>query len=198
MAVERWTPERRRQHTRDLLLDAAQDVFARRGFEGASLEDIAEVAGFTRGAIYKHFANKAELFLAVNERFNERALIAFADMLEHDLAGDENAALARKWREVLAPERDLLALGMEFNLYVLRHPEMRAQVAEHRRRLPGMIAAFMEQRAATTGITLRLPAITIARVILAASDGLAFSAEFDDDDLYEPFLELLNAALPAD
>ena len=51
--TERWTQERRRQHTRELLLDAAEEVFARRGFEGASLEEIAEAAGYTRGAIYK-------------------------------------------------------------------------------------------------------------------------------------------------
>ena len=55
---ERWTQERRRQHTRDLLLDAAEEVFAKKGFEGASLEEIADTAGYTRGAIYKHFGGK--------------------------------------------------------------------------------------------------------------------------------------------
>src|SRR2546430_8969285 len=54
MAVEKLTPERRRQLTRDTLLDAAAVVFARRGFHGASLEEIAETAGVTRGALYKH------------------------------------------------------------------------------------------------------------------------------------------------
>ena len=51
MPVERWTPERRRELTRTALIEAAAQVFARRGFYGASLDEIAETAGFTRGAI---------------------------------------------------------------------------------------------------------------------------------------------------
>jgi DNA-binding transcriptional regulator YbjK len=49
--------------TRAALLDAAAEVFARRGLDGATLEEIADVAGFTRGAVYHHFASKDELFL---------------------------------------------------------------------------------------------------------------------------------------
>src|SRR5438270_13172850 len=77
MPAERWTQERRRQHTRDLLLDAAEQVFGKRGFEGASLDEIADTAGYTRGAIYKHFGGKEELFLETNTRFNERYIQAF-------------------------------------------------------------------------------------------------------------------------
>ncbi|MFP5380534.1 MAG: TetR family transcriptional regulator, partial [Vicinamibacteria bacterium] len=66
--VEKLTPERRRQQTRDVLIEAATEVFARRGFEGAALEEIAETAGFTRGAIYKNFAGKEDLFFAVTDR----------------------------------------------------------------------------------------------------------------------------------
>src|SRR3954449_7373550 len=79
---ERWTQERRRQHTRDLLLDAAEEVFARKGFQGASLEEIAETAGYTRGAIYKHFGSKEELFLEANKRFNERYVHSFIDVID--------------------------------------------------------------------------------------------------------------------
>src|SRR3954470_11530746 len=77
VAVEKLTRERRRQQTRDVLIAAATDVFARRGFEGASLEEIAEPAGFTRGAIYKNFDGKEDLFFAVTERLNEQVIEAF-------------------------------------------------------------------------------------------------------------------------
>jgi hypothetical protein len=59
-----------------------------------------------------------------------------------------------------------------------------------------MVARLIEDYASNNGITLRLPALTIARVVLAAADGLAYAARMDGDDLYAPFLELLNAAMP--
>ena len=51
--------------TRDRLLQAAAEVFAERGYEGAALADIARRAGFTTGAVYSRFRNKAELLLEV-------------------------------------------------------------------------------------------------------------------------------------
>lgn len=65
--AERWTRERRLEHTRGLLLEAAEEVFAEKGFAAATLDDIAHAAGYTKGAIYKHFATKEELFLGVND-----------------------------------------------------------------------------------------------------------------------------------
>ena len=65
MAIEPLTPERRRQQTREHLLAAAAQVFAERGFHGATLDEVATVAGFTKGAVYSNFKNKEDLFLAL-------------------------------------------------------------------------------------------------------------------------------------
>ena len=51
--------------TRDRILAAAAEVFAERGYEGAAVSDIARRAGFTTGAIYGRFRDKAELLLEV-------------------------------------------------------------------------------------------------------------------------------------
>lgn len=56
------------EQTRRQILDAARAEFARRGVTRTSLEHIARAAGVTRGAIYWHFANKAELFQAMREQ----------------------------------------------------------------------------------------------------------------------------------
>jgi AcrR family transcriptional regulator len=66
--AERWTRERRLEHTRSLLVNAAEEVFAEKGFTAATLDDIAHTAGYTKGAIYKHFSTKEDLFLAVSDR----------------------------------------------------------------------------------------------------------------------------------
>jgi AcrR family transcriptional regulator len=82
--VEKWTPERRMERTRAALIASARHLFATRGFEGASLDEIAEAAGYTRGAIYKHFANKEDLLFAVSDSLNEEVLDTFAEQLEDD------------------------------------------------------------------------------------------------------------------
>ncbi len=79
--VERWTKERRLERTRALLLDAAEEVFAEKGFAAATLDDIAHAAGYTKGAIYKHFSVKEELFLAVSDRYWRRYFDNFSEVL---------------------------------------------------------------------------------------------------------------------
>ena len=69
--------------TRIRLLDAAQKVFAARGFADASLDEIAEVAGLTKGAVYSNFDKKLDLLLAVlDERMNRR-FMAITDDRRH-------------------------------------------------------------------------------------------------------------------
>jgi TetR/AcrR family acrAB operon transcriptional repressor len=68
--VQREMKRTRKQalQTRDQILDAAEWVFVERGVARTSLEDVALRAGFTRGAIYGHFRNKVELFVAMTNR----------------------------------------------------------------------------------------------------------------------------------
>jgi AcrR family transcriptional regulator len=196
--AERWTQERRRQRTRDLLLDAAEEVFAARGFEGASLEDIADTAGYSRGAIYKHFGGKEELFLAANKRFNERILEAFLDLIDPSTPLEELdlASIAKRWHDMQSRDARTYALGTEFNLYVLRNPDVRGRVAQQRRSIAEMIARFIDDQAARLGVSLRIPSLTLARIVLATADGLEIAGYLDgsEDDLYEPFLALLISA----
>jgi AcrR family transcriptional regulator len=201
MAVEKWTPERRRQLTRDALLDAAANVFAQRGFHGASLDDIAETAGFTRSAIYKNFGGKEDLFLAVMTRLNERSLRDFEELLPSGHAFDPEFAahaVTQKWREIMTPP-ELVALELEFNLYVLRNPDLRERVVAQRRTSRDMVARFMERQARASDVKLAVPIEDLASMFLTAADGFAIAAAVDPEKahLFEPFLELLLAAMTA-
>ena len=82
MTIEPLTPERRRQQTRDHLLRAAAQVFAERGYHGASLDEVAAAAGFTKGAVYSNFKNKEDLFLALLESHYDCELAAVRATLE--------------------------------------------------------------------------------------------------------------------
>ena len=203
VAVEKLTPERRRQLTRDTLLDAAALVFARRGFHGASLEEIAETAGFTRGAIYKHFADKEDLLFAVWDRFNDRTLREFSQLLDDEgTRGFEDVHLgsvAAKWQDLFTHDPDFLVLGLEFNLYLARNPEVRARVVARRREGVHRVAKFMEDRAVAVGVQLPFSIEDLAHIFLITSDAFSAAALSDPEvaRLYEPFLDLLVRGLLA-
>ena len=199
MPVEKLTPERRRQQTRDVLIAAATEVFARRGFEGAALEEIAETAGFTRGAIYKNFDDKEDLFFAVTDRLNEQVIEAFRTIAPESPNDWDIARLANLWRASVDGEsEDLFAIGKEYELYVLRNPESRPRAVAHRRRQRDLVGSFIDEVAEQSGMSLRLPSATLAAIILAAADGLTYTARIDGEDLFAPFLELLNAGMVGD
>ena len=99
--AERWTRERRLEHTRSVLLDAAEEVFAEKGFAPATLDDIARAAGYTKGAIYKHFTTKEDLFLAVSDRYWRRYFDNFAEVM----SSAKQVSTARSASAFPAPNR---------------------------------------------------------------------------------------------
>jgi hypothetical protein len=74
----------KKAETRQRLLDAAGRVFARRSFHGASVDEIAEEAGFSKGAVYSNFASKEDLFLALLERRIDERIKEIARVVESD------------------------------------------------------------------------------------------------------------------
>lgn len=71
------------EKTKQSIFDAALKVFERKGFVTTTLNDIAKEAGVTRGAIYWHFKNKTELFLALNEEIELAAICNLDDIRDN-------------------------------------------------------------------------------------------------------------------
>jgi AcrR family transcriptional regulator len=197
--AERWTRERRLEHTRGLLLDAAEEVFARKGLSGAALEDIAEAAGYTRGAIYSHFGAKEELFLAVTDRQRQRFLDGFTEIIQsfHRLGDIDIDELAGRWSQASGdPHR--AALNYELTLFLLRSPEARDRLAAQRMETIRSLAEFIAKNVARLGASLTMPADDLARVILAVNDGVTLGSQLDGVNLYRPYLQLVvSAVVPA-
>lgn len=125
------TPERRRQQTREHLLAAAAEVFAERGFHGASLDEVASVAGFTKGAVYSNFKNKEDLFLALFKANYDREMEALRATLTDSKAPPE-ARIADFVGLIRDQTREsgstFSLLYQEFWLYAARNPEVREQL----------------------------------------------------------------------
>jgi AcrR family transcriptional regulator len=196
--AERWTREKRLEHTRWLLLDAAEQVFAEKGFMSATLDDIAYAAGYTKGAIYKHFATKEDLFLAVSDRYWRRYFENFAEILGQatEVGARERDGIAERWRQLSADRgAEHAALGHEFTLYLLRNPEARQRVAEKRAEVVAALTTFIVEGLDRIGASVRIPAETFARTLIATSDAVVLGSELDDIDLYTPIVEMYMSAI---
>ena len=172
MTTTRTRPPRAQTRTR--ILHAAAEVFTARGYDGASLDQVAAAAGLTKGAVYSSFSGKDELFFAlVADRLDQRlAVVADAADGQRDLrqlfddAEDDLAAL-------FTTQRDWHLLFIECWARAVRDPERRARWASQRRAARAVIADFLERHAAATGDRLPAPAADLALTAMALSNGLA-------------------------
>ena len=130
---------------RALLLAAARRVFLERGYYAATLDQIADEAGFSKGAVYSRFASKADMFLALLEdRITERA--AQNARLACELAGTGDFAALLDLAEQAergAPGWRLLVT--EFRVHAARDPELnRRYAALHARAVDGVAQTFVQ------------------------------------------------------
>ena len=165
MAVRLSRAERREQ-TRQELISAAEASFVSRGFHASSVDEVAERAGYTKGAVYSNFASKEDLFFAVYERRVERVLHEVVPGLRQ--VGAEGAFdwLATAMIERRDQDDGWLAAFFEFWAHVLRHPELRERFAAIHARFLEPLAEGVRQLAADRGLSL--PAdVTAGQVVLA-------------------------------
>jgi AcrR family transcriptional regulator len=165
MAVRLSRAERREQ-TRQELLSAAEACFVSRGFHASSVEEVAERAGYTKGAVYSNFASKEDLFFAVYEQRVERVLTEVVPGLLQGSAEGAFDWLATGSIERRDRDDGWLAVFFEFWAHVLRHPELRDRFAAIHARLLEPMAEGVRQLAADRG--LALPGdVTASQVVLA-------------------------------
>jgi AcrR family transcriptional regulator len=156
----------RRQQTRQELVTAAEACFVTRGFHATSVDEVAERAGYTKGAVYSNFAAKEDLFFAVYQRRVEHALTEVAPGLRQAGAQPALDWLATTTIERRDRDDGWLAVFFEFWGHVVRHPELRERFAAIHARFLELLAEAVQQLAQDRG--LALPAeVTASQVALA-------------------------------
>ncbi len=169
-------------HTR--LIEAAETVFIRKGFEDASVEEIAETAGYSRGAFYSNFEDKDQLFLAVIDRRRPKVVKDLDGIFQHIVEPAQRVAAVREWFSNLWRLRDFVALRMEFSRRAMRDRSVRKHLAALRRQeLEDYAASLCRYVCATDGVPsdrLRI----VALVLIAVAHGLG-SLAIDADPEWE-------------
>ena len=183
-ATPRPTRAERQAQTRAALLDAAAELFVERGLQGASVEAIAERAGFTRGAFYSNFATKEEVF---TELLQERVYGAYRGMAEHQLHQPEPLPSARESAETLAQMQAhpdgawLFRLWLELLSHAGRDEALRALAVEFWRGSRDLTAQVVERAAVERGTPAPLPPDRMATALIAMDIGLAIQHFVDPD-----------------
>ena len=174
--------EERKEETRSELIAAAAKLFARHGYHGVGLEQIAREAGFSTGAIYWHFAGKQDLFLALYEEWVARRVREIrAGSSEQSNLVERARAAADDWMRRLADDPDPLLLRLEFTIRAARDPELRQQLGARAGAVPLAIRQLLEERAEAGARELRLPPDELALALQALSLGLALEALSNPD-----------------
>ena len=187
MATRRLTRQEKQQQTREAILRSAATLFARKGVEGTSLEEIARHAGLTQGAIYSNFKNKADLWWAITEQVGGTLDVAEffrGDRPFREELRDAGAAGARVLRDI---SRNDLLLDQEFHLFLMRHPRARARALRETREADREGAEMLERAEAKRGEPLPLPSDRMALLMAVIARGLIHFYMLDPDAIDEEF-----------
>jgi len=175
--------------TRADLMQAARKVFAKSGFEQARLEDIARLAGKTRGAFYANFKDKEEVFFAILEASLEEDRGVLRDTMKRCASMKQRLQAFAQYLLEVIHDRELILLHIEFKTYAIRNPK--------RKRLAELLTKMIDQYVAQE-VGEFIPALRDAdarSVVSGVIDGLALNVLFDPEPPSDAVLEQVILAV---
>jgi AcrR family transcriptional regulator len=200
-AGQRLTREEKKAQTRDRLIEAAARVFAEKGFAATSLDEVADAAGLTKGAVYSNFENKEDLVEAVLKAHQDRQsgisdVATTAGTLE-----EQQAIAARLFSESVVEERDAWLLSLDFTIYALRNPAVYEDFLARHRAGHKRIAEMIEQNSPAEGRRWKTDVEQAAMIFEVIGNGIALEKLIDPDgipdDLFDRLMPVLSEAFEA-
>ena len=200
MSVSALTRREKQQRTRKSLLKAAAQLFCKRGLEGASIDEVAQAAGYTKGAFYANFKSKEELFLVMlDERFASEL-----ERLDKALAGtqepkEEARAAAAEYIHG-ASDSEWPSLYFQFVAHAARDEDFREELATRQRAMRARIAEIFKRWKTGTGHLPPLPLEDITAMIYFMADGFLVDRMIEpglSEDLYTTMVGVFLRGLEA-
>jgi AcrR family transcriptional regulator len=186
--MKRLSRAEQAERNRALVLDAARRVFLARGYHGATLEQIADEAGFSKGVVYSQFDSKADLFLALLEaRIEERA--AENSRLAESVAGDGGLpALMEHLARGDQATPGWVLLVIEFRVHAAQDPVLSRRYAAAHDRTVEALAGVLATVSAGGGGEPAVAARRLAELALALSAGITLEQAASPDAFGGPRL----------
>lgn len=170
------------------LIEAAEKVFIRFGFEASSVERIAAAAGFSRGAFYSNFRDKEALFMAVLNRRRLAISDALGEVFRREPIVAKRLPAARNWYVRQKQQKRWVILEMEFTLRAARNRAVRVRLAALRRQELDTYSALVAKHFSEIGLPPIDRPETIAIALMAVVHGLDSLSLIETDRTVEgPF-----------
>jgi AcrR family transcriptional regulator len=199
--MARMTRAERRAHTRSSLLEAAGRVFSSEGLQQASIDQVAEEAGFTKGAFYANFASKEELFLAMlDERFAGR-LAEIGQVVADDDQLEDQARQGAEFTRYVRADPEWERLFFEFAAHAARNEDFRAEMVARYGTLREALAAAFGRWCEAHDVEPPVPLDQIVLMTCAMANGFALEQMLEPDaigdDVYSSLLVVFFTGLRA-
>ena len=184
----RLTRQESRLETRTKLLDSAAQLFARGGYEGASVDLIAESAGYSKGAFYSNFESKEAIFLELLDTHKRREIDALAQLLAQDVPTSELVSLIRNSESSRVSDFDFGLLSAEFQLQACRDKTFAKTYAKLHRTHVDTMAGLIAKLFAKLDRTPPSEPKDLADIIMALTTGLSLQRTSVQGPLRKGFL----------
>ncbi len=184
------------ERNRGLVLEAARRVFIARGYAGATLEAIADEAGFSKGVVYSQFGSKPDLFFALLEHRAEWRAAHNREAVAGRTGLEALQVLIRAAAEDSESEPGWQFVLTEFRAQAVRNPDLNRRYAEVHSRSIDELASVLTRVYGTAGVTPPVPTRSLAEFTFAATTGVALERSANPAALPEnEAAELLLTAL---
>ncbi len=193
--MPRLTRKQKQEQTRSCLMESASRVFARRGMSGASIDEVAEDAGYTKGAFYANFKSKEELFLAMlDESFSERIAETEQAFATDEAPPEQARHSAAHFAEAMRSNPDKSRLGFEFAAHAMRSEPFREELLTRFATLRGRMEAIFRRRMEELGLDPVVGLDRMVLMIIAMAEGWKIWQMLDpevvDDAMLEEMMEI--------
>jgi AcrR family transcriptional regulator len=190
----------KQQRTRQALIEAAVRLFCERGLEGASVDEVAQAAGYTKGAFYANFKSKEELFLVMLDEQFAREL----ERLDRALAGtqepEEEARAAAADFIRYASAEEWPTLYFQFVAYAAQNDEFRQELATRHRAMRERLAEVFKRWKDGFGVEPPIPFEQVAAMMSFMADGFLVDRIVEpelDEDLYTTMIAIFLRGMQA-
>lgn len=186
---------RRKENTRAKLVRASLNVFAEKGIDGATVDDLVKAAGFTRGAFYSSFSSKEEVFIALFDEVTAELMAIANSSVESavaDVEADESCSIleADDAQVMLAVFEGIRPFGRQWYLLYsdaiarsLRDETLRAELAGQRERMRNQIGALLATRLAASAERALLPVEDLAQLLMGIFIDLLVREQLEGRDV---------------